>query len=141
MHRLVLGRMGSGKTTIIYNRIKERIEQDMDAVLIVPEQYSFNTEKTMLELLGAKGADKVEVLSFSFLAQKLLKKYGVNSMTEIDDSTRALMMSLALESVSDELNVYGRHRYSASVIMEMLKIIKEFRQCSVSPDMLRDAAA
>ena len=140
MLRLVLGRMGSGKTTIIYNKIKERIERGMDAVLIVPEQYSFNTEKTMLELLGAKGADKVEVLSFSFLAQKLLKKYGVNSKTEIDDSTRALMMSLALESVSDDLKVYGRHRYSASVIMEMLKIIKEFRQCSVSSDMLRDTA-
>lgn len=140
MLRLIAGRMGSGKTTIIYNRIRDRIENGGDAVLIVPEQYSFHTEKTMLELLGAKGADKVEVLSFSFLAQKLLKKYGINSKTAIDDSTRALMMSLALESVGDNLTVYGRHRYSATVIAQMLKIVKEFRQCAVSPDMLRDTA-
>ena len=141
MLRLITGRMGSGKTTLIYKKIKEMTQNGESAVLIVPEQYSFNTEKTMLEMLGAKGADSVEVLSFSFLAQKLLKKYGVNSKTEIDDSTRALMMSLALESVSDDLKVYGRHRYSASVITEMLKIIKEFRQCSVSSDLLRDTAA
>lgn len=141
MLRLIAGRMGSGKTTIIYNRIKERIENGGDAVLIVPEQYSFHTEKTMLELFGARGADKVEVLSFSFLAQKLLKKYGINSKTAIDDSTRALMMSLALESISDKLTVYGRHRYSATVIAQMLKIVKEFRQCAVSSDMLRDTAA
>ncbi|MCQ2486044.1 MAG: PD-(D/E)XK nuclease family protein [Clostridia bacterium] len=141
MLRLIAGRMGSGKTTIIYNKIKERIESGGDAVLIVPEQYSFHTEKTMLELFGARGADRVEVLSFSFLAQKLLKKYGINSKAAIDDSTRALMMSLALESISDKLTVYGRHRYSATVIAQMLKIVKEFRQCAVSPDMLRDTAA
>jgi len=140
MLKLVLGRMGSGKTTLIYNKIKEQIAGGDEVVFIVPEQYSFNTEKKMLELLGARGADKVEVFSFSFLAQKLLKQYGINSKTEIDDSTRALMMSLALESVSDDLTVYGKHRYSASVITEMLKIIKEFRQCSVSSDMLRETA-
>ncbi len=140
MLRLVAGRMGSGKTTLVYNKIKELAEKGESAVLIVPEQYSFHTEKTMLEMLGAKGADSVEVLSFSFLAQKLLKKYGVNSKPAIDDSTRALMMSLALESISDDLKIYGRHRYSASVISEMLKIIKEFRQCSVSADMLRETA-
>ena len=141
MLRLILGRMGSGKTTFIYNKIKECVGQGEGVVFLVPEQYSFNAEKTMLELLGAQGADSVEVLSFSFLAQKLLKKYGVNSKNAIDDSTRALMMSLALESVSDKLNVYGRHRYSSAVITEMLKIVKEFRQCSVSADMLRDTAA
>lgn len=141
MLRLISGRMGSGKTTLVYNKIKEKAEQGESTVLIVPEQYSFHTEKTVLELLGAKGADSVEVLSFSFLARNLLKKYGVNAKNTIDDSTRALMMSLALESVSDRLEIYGRHRYSASVITQMLKIIKEFRQCSVSAQMLRDTAA
>ena len=140
MLRLITGRMGAGKTTFIFNKIKEYVEKNESVTLIVPEQYSFHTEKTMLELLGAKGADSVEVVSFSFLAKKLLKKYGVNSKTEIDDSTRALMMSLALESVSDKLKIYGKHRYSASVITEMLKIIREFRQCSVSADMLRETA-
>ena len=140
MLRLIAGRMGSGKTTLVYGKIKEKIEAGGSVMLIVPEQYSFHTEKTVLELLGAEGADRVEVVSFSFLAQKLLKKYGVNSKSVIDDSTRALMMSLALESVSDRLDIYGRYRYSASVITEMLKIVKEFRQCSVTSDMLRETA-
>ena len=129
MLRLVTGRMGSGKTTLVYNRIKEIISAGGSVVLIVPEQYSFHTEKPMLELLGAKGADSVEVLSFSFLAQKLLKKYGVNCKTAIDDSTRALMMSLALESISGELKIYGRHRYSAAVISDMLKIVNTYFFC------------
>ena len=140
MLNLILGRIGSGKTTSVYNRIKKIIQSDSEVVLIVPEQYSFQTEKMMLELLGAFDADKVKIFSFSFLADDILKKYGFNSKAELDDSTRAIMMSLTLESVADKLNVYSRHRYSAAVIAQMLKIIKEFRQCSVSPDMLDETA-
>ncbi len=140
MLRLITGRISGGKTTRIYEKIRTMVEKDESVMLIVPEQYSFKTEKTMLEMLGAKGADKVEVQSFSFLAEKLLKKYGLNSLPRLDDSTRALMMSLALESVHDSLQVYGKHRYSAAVITQMLKMIKELRQCSVSAQMLHEAS-
>lgn len=140
MLKVITGRISGGKTTRIYEKIKSMVEKDESVMLIVPEQYSFRTEKMMLDLLGARGADKVEVQSFSFLAEKLLKKYGLNSQPRLDDSTRALMMSLALESVRDSLTVYGKHRYSAAVITKMLKMVKEFRQCSVSPQMLRDTS-
>lgn len=140
MLRLILGRIGSGKTTAVYNRIKERAERYADAVIIVPEQYSFQTEKQMLELLGAKHADKTEVLSFSFLAGKLLGEYGINTNKELDDSTRTMLMSLALEEVNDSLAVYGRHRHSPTIIAMMLELIGRLRQARVSTDMLRDTA-
>ena len=70
MLRLITGRISGGKTTRIYEKIRTMVEKDESVMLIVPEQYSFKTEKTMLEKLGAKGADKVEVQSFSFLAEK-----------------------------------------------------------------------
>ncbi len=141
MLRLITGRSGSGKTTYIHENIKEKVAQDKSVVLIVPEQFSFFSEKMMVELLGAYGADKVEVVSFSFLARNLLKKYGLDTGIAVDDCTRALMMSLALEGVSDKLEVYGRHKYSTAVIGEMLKLIKDFRQSDVSVDDLNKTAS
>lgn len=140
MLRLITGRIRSGKTTEAYNKIKSIVSGGGDVTLIVPEQYSFRTEKNMLELLGAQGADRVQTVSFSFLADFLLKRYGENSLAAIDDSTRALMMSLALESVGGSLEIYGRHRYSAAVISQMLKTVKELRQGAVTADMLRSTA-
>lgn len=141
MLRLVTGRIGSGKTACIYDELKRCILRDDKVTLIVPEQFSFYTEKTILELLGDRGADKVEVVSFSFLAKNLLKKYGLNSKKAIDDSTRAMLMSVALEEVGDELKIYSRHRYSTAVVSQMLKTVKEFRQCSVTSDKLEETAA
>lgn len=139
MLRLITGRIGSGKSTHIHEEIKNRINCGGSVILIVPEQFSFHTEKTMLELLGAKGADRVEVVSFSFLAKELLKKHGLNSKKAIDDGTRAMLMSVALENVGDELQIYSRHRYSPAVITQMLKTVKDFRQSSVSDEMIENA--
>lgn len=136
MLRLVTGRIGCGKTTLVYGEIKNKIACGAKVTLIVPEQYSFHTEKKMLELLGEMNADKVNVVSFSFLAKNILKEYGLNSKRELDDSTRAMLMSVALNEIGDDLNLYSRHRYSSTVIMQMLKTIKDFRQCSVTPDMI-----
>lgn len=138
MLRLITGRTGCGKTTRLYEIIKEKIEQGEEVTLIVPEQYSFHTEKKMLELLGAKGADSVEVVSFSFLAKNLLKKYGLNSDKALDDSTRAIIMSVALDEIGDRLQVFGRHRYSPAVIKHILKLIREFRQCAITPELIRE---
>ena len=138
MLRLVTGRIGCGKTTRIYEEIRKKTERGGEVTLIVPEQYSFHTEKKMLELLGARGADRVSVVSFSFLAKNLLKKYGLNSKKALDDSTRAMLMSVALDETGDDLQVYSRHRYSPAVILQMLKTLKDFRQCSVTSDKIEE---
>ena len=53
MLQLILGRSGFGKTHTIRNLIKEKVEKGQEKILlIVPEQYSFETEKAMLKLIG-----------------------------------------------------------------------------------------
>lgn len=136
MLKLITGRIGCGKTSRIYSEIKKRIKQGGEVTLIVPEQYSFHTEKKMLELLGTKDADRVNVVSFTFLAQNILKKYGLNSKKNLDDSTRAMLMSVALDEIGNDLKIYSRHRYSSSVITQMLKTLKEFRQCSITSEKI-----
>ena len=55
MLRLLLGSGGSGKTTAIYQAAAEKSRSGTgDCILLVPEQYSFETERRMLQLLGPK---------------------------------------------------------------------------------------
>ena len=63
MIRFILGRSGSGKTEMIHKYISQ-IGDDKRVVLIVPEQSSFQSEKRILETMGAKRARNIEVLSF-----------------------------------------------------------------------------
>ena len=51
--RLIYGRAGTGKSQFCLNKIKEQINNKtaQKIYLVVPEQFSFSTEKRLLETL------------------------------------------------------------------------------------------
>ena len=139
MLRLVTGRVNSGKTTFVQNIIKEKIALGEQKIfMIVPEQFSFESERRILTLLGEKDALKVEVCSFSRLAENILG--DIHSVRSLDEAGRVALMSSALEETSDKLQVYGRFSRSIGVVSEMLKISDELKKCAVTPQMLEDAS-
>lgn len=52
MLQLILGRAGSGKTTELYRRIGQVAEAGGQAILLVPEQFSFENERELYLRLG-----------------------------------------------------------------------------------------
>ena len=53
MLQFVLGRAGSGKTEYLRRLLADRSLSGLDStVMVVPEQYTFETEKAMLRLAG-----------------------------------------------------------------------------------------
>lgn len=139
MLKLILGRINSGKTTLVQNKIKELVNNGKEKIyLIVPDQFSFVSEKNMIMLLGEKQAMKVEVCGFSRLAENAVGE--TKGVRRLDDAGRVALMSLALEQVADKLSVYGRFARSTAVVSEMLKISDELKKCAVLPDELEKTA-
>lgn len=135
MLRLILGRAGSGKTTSVRNILADYARQGVqDMILIVPEQFSFESEREMLRLLGARESSRVEILSFTRLVNSVFREYGGKNGASIDDSGRAVLMSLALEEVRDKLNVYSRLATNASLAAKLVGLRGELSQCAVTPD-------
>lgn len=135
MLRLILGRAGSGKTTAVRNILADYARQGVkDMILIVPEQFSFESEREMLRLLGVRESSCVEILSFTRLVNSVFREYGGKNGASIDDSGRAVLMSLALEEVRDKLNVYSRLATNASLSAKFVSLRGELSQCAITPD-------
>ena len=101
MLQLLLGRSGTGKTRRVLEELTHLARQQ-DAptlVLLVPEQFSFESERTLLEALGPRLAGRIRVLSFTRLAETVFREVGGLAGRQMDDATRALLMSQALEQV------------------------------------------
>ncbi len=142
MLHLILGRAGSGKTHLIRKSLCDLAQQDRQKLmLLVPEQYSFESERAMLRLLGAKDEQKVQVISFTRLADLVFRKYGGLAGRRLDDGGRNILMSLALEQVSAELPLYRKHAQTPELINMMLSASTEMKMCAVTPKALSTAAA
>lgn len=139
---LILSRAGGGKTAHIMELIKQFARGGRKKLtLIVPEQFSFMSEKLMLEKVGAKAMADIDVLSFTSLGEKLVGRPALHERRRLDDSARAVLMRMALTQVRDKLKLYANHASKKSVISEFVALSSEFKQNSVSTDSVRLALA
>lgn len=135
---LILASQGGGKTTHIMNLIGQfSAGGHKKLTLIVPEQFSFMSEKIMLERVGARRMADIDVLSFTSLGEKLVGKPAFHERRRLDDSAKAVIMRMALESVKDKLSLYGNHTVRKSVVSEFVALSSEFKQNAVSTDLVR----
>ena len=149
MYQLVIGPSGSGKTHYILNTLKQSIREGWGHLLwLVPEQHSFECERTLLRELGPVDAARVQVLSFSRLADHVFRQVGGMAANRLDDGTRALLMSRALEQVAavaeDAAAPAGALRpglaADSAYMEQLLSLWQELRQCETTTDRLEEMA-
>lgn len=142
MLRFCLGRAGSGKTEWIYRDICSALEQGMDrAVLIIPEQYSFESERALAQQLGPQYAAKGKVYSFTRLIHEIFRAFGGFSGRTLDDTGRKIFMHLALSDCRERLTYYKRQAAYPAFQEKMLNTVAACKNALITPEMLLDAAA
>ncbi len=142
MLRFVFGRNSSGKTEYVRQYIAEKIKKEnREFILIVPEQFSFDTERAMLHAIGAKDMLSLEILSFSRLAETVLMQYKPQLKVKIDDGTRAVLMSRAIEGLDEEADLYRKFMDKPQLLTSLVTFSTELKQCAVTTDALQKAGA
>ena len=135
MLQLILGRAGSGKTTKLYEILKEKISEEKEFIFLVPEQFSFETEKSIYRILGSHMAKKVKVLSFTRLAYEIFKQYG-GLRTRLNDMQKQLLMAVTLNELNDNLSVYGNYKRNTDFINSMVSTADDFKAAGIVGDNL-----
>ena len=140
MIRFILGRSGTGKTREMYSMIKEKTESGCDKLIVlIPDQISLETEKEMLRLLGAPDKQKVNVFGFNKLCRFVYSQTSNPPMAPVDNGTRAVLMSRALDDLDGQLRLLNP-RSNRSLTSLMLETLLECKKNSVSSEQLRRAA-
>lgn len=140
MLQLILGTAGSGKTRELYRRIAYDVAKGKGAVLIVPEQFSFESERALCALLGEKQALNVQVLSFTRLCHKIFYRFGQAAGSYVDTTARYLLMSMALEEIGSQLDIYRTQAARTSFVPIALEMVNEFKNADAAPESVLTAA-
>ena len=140
MLRFILGTGGTGKTALIHQQIKELVENgEQQVLLLVPDQSTFETEKAFLNTLGARRCKQVEVFGFEGLCRYVFQQTRTVLSNVIDNGTRAVLMHIALEQLSEKLTLLNA-RGSRAVANMLLDTLAACKKSSITTDMLRAAA-
>ena len=139
--QLILGTSGSGKTTWLNHYIIEESlkHPEKNYMILVPEQFTMETQRIIAQSHPRKGTMNIDVLSFVRLAHKVFAEMGCEDYVVLDDMGKCVILQKAALKQADSLTVFGRNLKKRGFISELKSMLSELYQYGISPEQL-DAA-
>lgn len=132
MLTFIKGTSGTKRTETLIKKIKELAKLDKKVLVIVPEQFSFETEKALLLKLGEEQFNKIKVMSFSFMASNILKSYGKFNKTRLDDNGKLIFINLAIESLKTKLKIFKGNKNIINISLLLMKILSDIKKFDIN---------
>lgn len=136
--RFIYGRAGSGKSNFCFNDIKNKLNNDKknNLILIVPEQFSFQSERNLIKKIGATGIINAEVLSFKRLCYKVFNEVGGVTRQHMNTSGKCMLLYKIIHDIRDELTAFAAVSNQKGFIDNVANIITEFKNYNITPESL-----
>ena len=132
--KIIYGKSGSGKSTYLFNYIKNIISNPQKIYIITPEQFSYTSERKLLESTNG-AAINAEVLTFSRMAHRVITETG-NNLKNIEPFGRSMLIYDILDNKKKELKFLGKNMQNVEVID---KTITEFKKHNITETNLGKA--
>ncbi|MCD7955008.1 MAG: exodeoxyribonuclease V subunit gamma [Lachnospiraceae bacterium] len=132
--QFIFGNSGSGKSHFLYQKIIEEScrHPEMSFLVIVPEQFTMQTQRDLVMLHPNKGIMNIDVLSFRRLAHRVFEEVGADRRTVLTETGKNLMIRRVAELKKDELKVLGARMNRTGYVSEVKSILSELLQYEVS---------
>ena len=155
--QFVFGPSGAGKSRQLYEEILRRGREDLRAgakpdasgspeaclgqrnsrrnyFIIVPDQFTMQTQKELATLSEQGGIMNIDVLSFGRLGHRILEEVGWQDMPVLDDTGKSLVLQKVAASLKEELPALGSLLHRQGYIHEVKSALSEFMQYGISPE-------
>lgn len=131
--QFILGGSGSGKSTYIFDEIIERSMQEPDKNfwILVPDQFTMQTQMDFVNRHPRGGILNIDVLSFSRLSHRILEETGGGKEPVLDDTGKSLVLRKVAEELKEEVPILGGNLKKLGYIHEVKSAISEFMQYGI----------
>ncbi|MBE6781515.1 MAG: hypothetical protein E7540_02190 [Ruminococcaceae bacterium] len=138
MLNFIIGRACTGKSYQILERAAAASTCGQ-AVIIVPEQFSFETERAIIKRKNVI-LDNVSILSFSRLYDEVVNAFGRGSSFIVSDFEKAILIGKALKASADNLKVFNKYVNNREFLGVLSNTIRDFKFAGTNPEELLKAS-
>lgn len=130
------GPSGAGKSRLLYEEIVRRAAQNpkQNFFIIVPDQFTMQTQKDLVLLSDKGGILNIDVLSFGRLGHRILEEAGGQEVPVLDDTGKSLVLQKVAANLKDQLPTLGGFLHRQGYIHEVKSAISEFMQYGIGAE-------
>ncbi len=134
--RFYFGPSGAGKSRQLYEEIIERSVEHpkQNFLIIVPDQFTMQTQKDLVTLHERGGIMNIDVLSFGRLSHRILEEVGHKEVPVLDDTGKSLVLQKVAADLKEKLPTLGGLLHKQGYIHEVKSAISEFMQYGIGTE-------
>ena len=136
--QIIAGKSGSGKSHFMYQQIvKESLKNpEKQYYIIVPEQFTMEAQKKVIELHPYHGTMNIDILSFPRLANRVFEEVHEQQKTILEDVGKSMVLRKVAEEKKEQLTIFKRSLNKAGFIEELKSLLSEFYQYRIGKETL-----
>ena len=137
-YKFYLGASGSGKTYRSFNDIiDESIKNPWKRFfVIVPEQFTMQTQKDIVMMHPRHASNNIDVLSFNRLAYRIFEELDIDNPDIIDELDKIIILRKISSNL--ELKAWKKQIQKTGFIENIKSLISEFIQYDISDDFIKE---
>lgn len=134
--QFIIGGSGTGKSHRAYERIIREAQRCPEVLyyIIVPEQFTMQTQKTVVEMSPGGGILNIDVVSLTRLAYRVFEETGGDSLTMLDDIGKSMVIRKLAAQKEKDYPYLGSQMRKPGCLDEVKSLISEFMQYDISPE-------
>ena len=138
--QFIFGNSGSGKSDFLYDSVLKQAKENKEQqfLIIVPEQFTMQTQRELVERQKQHAIMNVDVLSFARLAYRVFDDLGKQNVVVLEETGKNLVLRKVAEQKKAELKVLGANMNKMGYVGEVKSLISELMQYNVRPDALAE---
>ncbi len=138
--QFVAGPSGCGKSYYVFKKIIESAmaKPKEKFIVIVPEQFTMQTQKDLTRMHPAHALFNIDILSFNRLAYRVFQETGVNQAPILEDMGKILVLQKIMSENKKKLNILDGMIGKSGAAARMNSQLSEFMQYNVDPKLLEE---
>ena len=131
--QFIFGNSGAGKSHYLYSHIiqESMAHPERNFLVLVPEQFTMQTQKDLCMAHPRHGIMNIDVLSFVRLAHRVFEETGRETKRVLDDEGKNLILRKIAGRYEDDLKVLKGNLKKQGYISEVKSVISEFTQYGI----------
>ena len=136
--QFIMGNSGAGKSRYAYEKIlaEAACHPEKNYLIVVPEQFTMQTQKELVSLHPAGGILNIDILSFQRLAYRIFEETGGSLYPVLEETGKSLVVKRVAQEKKKELTILGSTLKRTGAVSQMKSLISELKQYQIAPSEL-----
>lgn len=140
MIRLIISKDAREASLYLYKKIEERLKQGKKSILIVPEQYTLETDINFLRSVKYKAVMDAKVLSFSSFSSFFMDNFNQGKLEFLNKEGKVLLLTNILQDLKDNLDLFENSYQNIDFINSLVGLISTFKDNNFDDEFFKSVS-